>query len=440
MTEQRPAPTGDDAALETLRDILVRRDRERVAALEAQVAELERRISDRDALVATIAPALGAAIRRKIRDARDEMVEALYPVIGQTVVRAVSEALRDLVRAIDAQMRSSFSPRMLAQRLRARLSGVSDAEFALRAALPFRIDEIFLIHRESGLLLRHVSPGGEAAPDSDLISGMLTAIRDFTADAFGQGGEGQLDEIQYGERGILIEAAQYAYLAVVYEGIAPQGFRSQVRERIVEISTAYEGVLRNYDGDASPLAAVDETLRSLAQTARQSAAAGQLSAGQKRLLLGIAALLLLCLALTVLGGRRAWVAAHPTPTPTATATATATATPTATRTPTATATATATATPTATPTPTPVPTPTPAPPTGVMLSSAWVYEQPSYSATRLGPILSQGQPVRVLAAYDTWYQVYWVSEGQENTGWVTARWVGLAEAVPAWIVTPTAAP
>jgi len=76
----------------------------------------------------------------------------------------------------------------------------------------------------------------------------------------------------------------------------------------------------------------------------------------------------------------------------------------------------------------------------VMLSSAWVYEEPSYSATRLGPLLTQGQPVRVLAAYDTWYQVYWVTQGQDNVGWVTARWVGMAEAVPSRIVTPPPSP
>ena len=293
--DSSPLP-GDDAALEALRDILIRHDRERVAQLAAQVAELERRINDREALVATITPALGAAIRRKIRDAREEMIEALYPIIGQTVVRAVSEALRDLVRTIDAQMRTSFSPRMMLQRLHARARGVSDAELALRAALPFHVDELFLIHRESGLLLRHISLTSEASPDSDLISGMLTAIRDFTQDAFGQGREGQLDEIQYGERSIIIETAQYAYLAVVIDGIEPPGFRAQVRERIIEINSAYEGVLCDYAGDASPLAPADDVLCSLAQAARESAAADQLSAGQRRLLFGVAALLVLWLA------------------------------------------------------------------------------------------------------------------------------------------------
>ena len=107
----RPAPANDasgprqsrDApALESLRDILFGQYRQQIAELEAELDDLERRVSDKDALIAMIAPVLGDAIRLKIRDARDEMIEALYPIIGQTVVRAVSEAMRDLARAVDA--------------------------------------------------------------------------------------------------------------------------------------------------------------------------------------------------------------------------------------------------------------------------------------------------------------------------------------------------
>lgn len=173
-----------EPSLETLRDILFGRYRQQIAELEAELDDLERRVTDEDVLTAMIAPVLGDAIRRKIRDARDEMVEALYPIIGQLVVRSVSVAIRDLVRTIDARMRISFSPQAIWRRLQARLSGVSGAEMVLRESLPFEVAEVFLIHRETGLLLRHVSRDPDASPDSDLISGMLTAIRDFVQDAF----------------------------------------------------------------------------------------------------------------------------------------------------------------------------------------------------------------------------------------------------------------
>ena len=347
-----------DPSLEDLRQILFG---QQVARLEGELDDLEQRLADRDALIALVAPVLSDAIRRKIRDAREEMIEALYPVIGQAVVRAVSEAIRDLARKIDAQMRTSMAPRALWRRLRARLSGVSASEVALRESLPFEVAEVFLIHRETGLLLQHLSREPDASPDSDLISGMLTAIRDFARDAFGRGREGQLDEIQYGQRRILIEAARYAYLAVVVDGIEPPGFRAEMRERIIEIDHAHERTLRRYEGDPTPLAPAEASLRSLLRAAEPY----RLSTVQKRVLAGAMGLTIVCLAGACLGGGWIWrtarrtptplpVAVEPSPTfftpsPSATPTATDTATLTATPSPTPTATWTATPSATATP-------------------------------------------------------------------------------------------
>ena len=157
-----PGLANSDPSLESLRGILFGQYRQQIAELEAELDDLERRMADEDALIATIAPVIGDVMRRKIRDARDEMIEALYPIIGQTVVRAVGEAIRDLVRNVDAQMRRSLSLGTIWQRLRARARGVSSAEMVLRESLPFQVAEVFLIHRETGLLLRHISHDPDA--------------------------------------------------------------------------------------------------------------------------------------------------------------------------------------------------------------------------------------------------------------------------------------
>jgi len=256
-------PSTGDPSLEVLRDILFSQYRQQIIELEAELAELERRITDPDRLITIITPVLSDAIRRRIRDARDEMVDAFYPIIGQIVVRAVSEAIRDLARTIDAQMRTSFNLPALGQRWWAKLHGIPTAEMALRQSLPFQVAELFLIHRETGLLLWHISSDPTASLRSEIISGMLTAIGDFVKESFGHGEAGQLDEIQYGERRILLEAARYAYLAIVIDGIEPPGFRAEIRERIIAVDHTYAEILRNYDGDPTPLAPAKASLRSL---------------------------------------------------------------------------------------------------------------------------------------------------------------------------------
>lgn len=259
------ASRGDSIApgLADLREILVGHEQRRLAELEAQVADLQRQVEDKDGLLALLTPVMTDAIRTTIRDHRAAMVEALYPIIGQLVVRAVGEAIRDLARSIDHRMRVSLSPQAIWQRIQARVRGVSEAELALRASLSFSIADLFLIHRQSGLLLLCLSGDAEPMPDSDVVGGMLTAIRDFTQEAFGQGQEGQLDEIQYGARRILIEAAQDAYLAIVADGIEPPGFRAQMREEIMAVQSRHAEALRDYDGDAAQFRLEEPRLRQL---------------------------------------------------------------------------------------------------------------------------------------------------------------------------------
>jgi hypothetical protein len=197
---------------------------------------------------------------------------------------------------------------------------------------------------------------------------MLTAIRDFAADALGQGQHGELGSIEYGNRRILIEAAEDVYLAVVIVGVEPTGFRAAMRELVYGVESRYRYLLRTYQGDASAFAALDTSLSSL-RSASLVAQGSRLTRRQKGALLGAAGLVGACTLATCLGGW--WVvqavnrplptpvviylaAPSPTPSPPATATAAATATPTATPTatvtpaPSGTPTATATASPTAT--------------------------------------------------------------------------------------------
>ena len=421
----------NDAFLAELRTILLVDDRAHIGQVTHDVADLKQLLGDDEKLTQVIAPVMDRALRTSIEQNREEMIEALYPIIGQTVVRAVREAVQDLARTVDARVRTSFSPGMAFERLQARLRGVPSADFALRDALPFRVEQIFLIHRASGLLLRHVSIDPAATQDSDLVSGMLTAVRDFAADAFGRRAGEQLDVIEYGGRRILIEAAEDVYLAVVVDGVEPAGFRAAMRERVIDIENSYHAILRNYEGDATPFAAVDAQLTSLSSGEPEAGSPG-LSRNQKRVVAGLIGVVFLCAIVTCLGGGwlfRAldarWlqegivVTATPTvtvPAPSPTATATATATPTSTPTP----------SPTATPTLTPSSTPTPSP----TLELAALVSEVRLNV-RSGPglvfpivtVLPPGSTLRVAAQSSdrAWWNVCCLADG--SSGWISAAYV-----------------
>ena len=125
-----------------------------------------------------IAPAISRAIKEQIRLEQDDMVDALYPIIGSTIAKYMAEA----IQSINQQVENTLSPEGIQRKIRAKLQGVSEAELILKQAIPFTVQAIFLIHKASGLLIAEIQPVGDQSLESELLAGMLTAIRSFAND------------------------------------------------------------------------------------------------------------------------------------------------------------------------------------------------------------------------------------------------------------------
>lgn len=442
---------------------------ERLGALQTEIDELRRVVNDYDALLQKIRPAIGEllshaihdskaqmaealgpvmgeAIRVQIRDSRKDMVEALYPIIGETVQKAIGEFTREFQRNIDARLKSAFRPANALDTVGARLRGVSAAELALRDAIPFTLNELFVIQHGSGLLLAHYSQSGQSVTDSDLISGMLTAIRDFVRDSFGKE-QTELEEVDYGEQNILLEHGRVAYVAAVITGVEPLGFRARLRSFVSDLHVKHEAQLRAYNGDPASLPALQPKLTRLGDefTPMVANAPKPISSAQRTVLIFGALGLLLCLGLTLFYGYftyKLWPLAFPPPsaTPTATATPshtpTATFTPTATHTPTATPTATFTATPTPTPTASLTPSSTPTSLAARTIGNVWARTAPDFALPQIIAV-EDNTTLTVRAAFGEWLQIEWQTAAGTQVGWVPARWVQLQAPVPSAFITPT---
>ena len=418
--------------------------------------------NSRDEMAAALGPVMSEAIRVQIRDSRKSMVEALYPIILETVQRAIAAFARELQINIDARLKSTFQFRELGRTVRARLRGISPSELALRDALPFAVQELFLAQHESGLLMAHSSTQPDEASDSDLISGMLTAIRDFARDSFGDGDEtDELDEIQYGDERIIIQSGQFAYVAAVITGVEPAGFRTRLREFLVNLHLHHSHKLRDYAGDPltlpQSLAADFATLGREMQEAN-TAVSRPLSQSEKSVLVwgGLAGVALVILACFYLQFTLAlWPVAFGAPTATATNTPLPTVTtvvivepspsaptetppPVATNTPTLTPTPVATNTPSATPVPptaTPLPTITPMLLTSRTNAPVWIRPFPDNRAPTDQVILAD-TAVTILSQYGEWVEVAWQNSLGQQNGWVPLQWITLSQPIPADIVTP----
>ncbi|MCP5099230.1 MAG: hypothetical protein GY943_27065 [Chloroflexi bacterium] len=454
-------------ALQSRIDQLKQQLRDESEALEPRLIDkmgsiITRTIQNsRDEMANALGPVMSEAIRVQIRDSRTSMIDTLYPIILETVQRAIAAFTREFQQNIDARLKSTFGPFGWLRRLSANLRGVSQSELALRDALPFDIQEMFLIQRESGLLISHVPVSDSSTQDTDLVGGMLTAIRDFTQDSFGDGStEQELDEVQYGEERIIIQGGQFSYLATVIKGVEPSGFRTRLREFVAELHIQYAAQLRDYVGDPAIIPEeLPAQIKSLAveMTGSETAVPRTLSRAEKRILWGggLAGIILLLFACFYLQFTIALLPiAFSSPTPTASMTPTYTPTPTHTATPTFSPTPipTDTRTPVPTDTPAPIDTQTPIPtdtptavptntpqPTATTLSETnapvWVRDFPE-KAYPLGQVIPAGTAVNILGQFGEWVFIEWETEENTQQGWIVTQWVFLTGSSSIKSITP----
>ncbi|HEY0232559.1 MAG TPA: hypothetical protein VGC55_15030 [Dokdonella sp.] len=272
-----PAPAEEE--FDRLRALLFGDELRAAAAARARLAEVERlqrALPDRllgaleataasprvaHALARPVAYALGAAVREN----RQVVVDTLFPVIGPLIRKSIAEALRNLMADLNGAIESSFTLRGLKWRLEAWRGGVPYAQIVLKHRLAYRIDHVFLIARESGLVLRHESAPDLPALDADAIGGMLTAIGDFVGDSVGQAGGSALDSAQVGEYLVWVVQGPRVNLACFIRGVPPGGLRDLLQQRLEEIHAQLDDVrLEQAPHDAALAATWHETLQPLA--------------------------------------------------------------------------------------------------------------------------------------------------------------------------------
>lgn len=231
----------------------------RVAALDRTQDELPARLPEAieraqqgrmaEALAQPVTQALGAAVREN----RQIIVDVLFPVIGPAIRKAIAEALRTLVADLNGAIESSLSVRGMRWRVEAWRSGVPYAQIVLKHTLSYRIDHVFLIERESGLVLDRQSAPGLAELDADAIAGMLTAIGDFVHDSVGGGDGNTLDAARVGEHVLWVLQGPRANLACFIHGVPPAGLHAVLEQRLEEIHT--------HLGDADDGGGIDDAWR-----------------------------------------------------------------------------------------------------------------------------------------------------------------------------------
>ncbi len=246
--------------------------RERLRQVEKQVHGLEHQIRDREQLIELLLPLIDqviakksqqdlnamsralagvipSAITKQIKKSRDDIVDALYPVIGETIAKHMGEFIKE----INAKIENTLSIEGIKRKIRSKKQGISEAELILRESIAFQIHAIFLIQKESGLVISQAQNQKfcqQPEVESDMVAGMLTAIRSFAKECSLQPeNSSELTEIEYGNFKIIMEVAGYCYFAVAIEGEPTKAFILHLRDSLGELILDCSKIIQEFDGD-----------------------------------------------------------------------------------------------------------------------------------------------------------------------------------------------
>jgi outer membrane protein OmpA-like peptidoglycan-associated protein len=202
-------------------------------------------------LTEAIQPSVETAITTSVRRNPKPLADALFPVIGPAIRKAIAHTLGTMLDSLNRTVEHSVSLKALRWRVVAWRTGRPFAEVVLLNTLIYRVEQVFLIHARTGLLLQHVTAESVQTQDPDMVSGMLTAIRDFARDSFGGRADDTLDTFRVGPLSGLIEHGPHAYIAVIVRGAAPPDLRQTLQQAIEAIHLQQIADLEAFDGDAS---------------------------------------------------------------------------------------------------------------------------------------------------------------------------------------------
>ncbi len=268
----------DDSALQKLRDILFKQEASRISAIEEvhhdpalYTEEVAKVIAEAIALRSKEDKDLGKAMRPAIEDALNISIsenpkplsDALFPVMGPAIRKAIQHAIAGMLQSLNKSLEYAFSVKSLKWRLEAARTGKSFAEVLLLHTLKYRVEQIFWIHKESGLLLKHLSFDPSLDEDADVVSSMLTAVRDFIQDSFAGDGEQEVQSMRLGDLVIFVEQAPDSVLAMVCRGNPPLSLRENMEQTLENLQQEFHPVLNNFEGDATLFDSAQEQLSSL---------------------------------------------------------------------------------------------------------------------------------------------------------------------------------
>ncbi len=260
-----------DDDYQRLRSLLLGKDYEAVIQQEMtqesidRVAEViseafQRRNLQDDSLAKEMSPVIENSIDTSIKTHPERITNVIFPVIGPAVRKAVSNALSELMHSLNVMLTEALTLKSLFWRIKAWRLGIPYSQYFLLQLIHYQVEQVFLIHRENGVLIQSAIADGVVHNDPELVSSMLTAITDFASDSFDQKPD-SLSIVEFGDLSLLIETGPEAILAFAVRGVVQSELKEHLSELLEKIHSQYYSEFLTFNGDTTPFDPVTESLQ-----------------------------------------------------------------------------------------------------------------------------------------------------------------------------------
>ena len=297
--------------IEELRQIIIGNDSEVLHELKDRIEDIDKRTRDvaevlpdaidervhaDNKLVNSLKKPVFDGLKTAIRKEPEVYAEILYPVMAPSIRRMITQIFSSMMATINRKMTEANPLQTLKYRFEAKKLGIPYAELALRKYSPFKVDHIYLIERESGLLVKEMHGADVESLDGDAVGAMFSAIQSFMRDSFSQDSKSRLtdfkSEHQNENQNVWLIHGSKLILACVISGDAPESLREKLYETSELIHSNYANQLADFDGNVNAFDGIDDILTPIVEIDEVKVEEKKSSVGKYLLVIFLACILL----------------------------------------------------------------------------------------------------------------------------------------------------
>jgi len=222
-----------------------------------------------EALSQSLQSVIGSAIGQEIKNNKEMMIDSLYPIMGGMISKYVSQALKEMMESINAKIEDGLSVKTYKRKIKSKITGVSETELLLEESADARISSLFVIHKESGLLIAEGHIADKEIGDMHMVASMASAIKDFINDWIQHNeSNNEVQILSYANETLYIESAGSVYLIAFLDKEPDSELRANINDLFASLVSKYATFFQNFDGDDSTpeVKALSETMTAYLQT------------------------------------------------------------------------------------------------------------------------------------------------------------------------------